>query len=140
MAYTNTKTWKGNLWVVTPTTILISNVTGKVSSQNILSLIRINILLSKVSKLCILKKCDFPWNTNRRRRITLSLWNQWSVHSKNIARYLCQKWNLEREKSLALSRIRSPDLPADYRTLASIMRFQIKQKKISSEKNVLAKR
>lgn len=79
MAYTNTKTWNGNFWAVTSTTVLISNVTGKVSFQNMLSLVRINILLSKVSKPCILKKCGFPWNTNRRRCITLSLWNQWSV-------------------------------------------------------------
>ena len=48
--------WKGHFWVVTPTTVLISNVTGKVSSQNMLGLVRINILLSKVSKLCNLKK------------------------------------------------------------------------------------
>jgi hypothetical protein len=52
MSYTNTKMWKGNFSVVTPTTILISDVKGEVSSQNMLSIVRMNILLYKVSKLC----------------------------------------------------------------------------------------
>jgi len=59
---------------------------------------------------------------------------------QKYSKVFVSKMEFGREKSLALSRIWSPDLSADYRILASTMSSQIKQKKISSEKNALAKR
>ena len=144
--------WKENFWVVRPTTILMSNVTGKVSSQNMLSLVRIDILLSKVSKLCILKKMWLSLKYKKKKMHSIKVMKTVACtmiysHLVRIC-FTLQKYSkvFVSEMAIGKRKISCPVQDLIPRSSSWLQNpsfnyeLSDKTENISSEKNVLAKR